>query len=405
MGKKALLLYSGGLDTSVMIKWLQEEMGYDVVTLTLDVGQEKNDLEAIAKKAKNLGAVETITRDVKKKFAYEFVSAGILNDGMYQDRYPLSTSLARPLTAYEAVQMAENYGCDTIVHGSTGKGNDQVRFEVSIKALNESLDVIAPVRDMNMNREEETEYAKSHGIEVPYGGKYSVDENIWGRSVEGSSIEYPDEAVPDDAYRWVIPPERSNSVPEIVTINFQNGLPTAINGRKEELNDLIAHLNIISGKNGIGAIDMIEDRLVGIKSHEFYECPAAITIIMAHKYLETLVLNKRESQIKKMMDQTFSEMVYNGLWYDPSMEHIMQFQKSVNSLVNGKVKLKLYKGNIVPMGVESYNSLYDFSKSTYGIGQTFDQSKSPGFIYVFGSQTIATIRGRKKINQEISVND
>ena len=405
MGKKALLLYSGGLDTSVMIKWLQEEMDFDVVTLTLDVGQEKNDLEAIAKKAKKLGAVETVTRDVKKKFAYEFVSAGILNDGMYQDRYPLSTSLARPLMSYEAVKMAEKYGCDTVVHGSTGKGNDQVRFEVSIKALDENLEVIAPVRDMNMNREDETAYAKSHGIEVSYGGKYSVDENLWGRSVEGSSIEYPDEGVPDDAYRWILPPEKSSSIPELVSIGFQKGLPVELNGRKEELDDLIAHLNIISGKNGIGAIDMIEDRLVGIKSHEFYECPAAVTIINAHKYLESLVLNKRESQLKKTMDQTFSEMVYNGLWYDPSMEHIMRFQKSVNSLVNGKVKLKLYRGNIIPMGVESYNSLYDFSKSTYGIGQTFDQSKSPGFIYVFGSQTIATIKGRKKMKQEIAINE
>lgn len=405
MKQRALLLYSGGLDTSVMIKWLQEEMDFDVVTLTLDVGQEKNDLETIAKKAEKLGAVSTITEDVKQKFAREFVSAGILNDGMYQDRYPLSTSLARPLMALEAVQMAEIHGCDTVVHGSTGKGNDQVRFEISIKALNENLNVIAPVRDMNMNREEETEYARSHGIEIPYGGKYSVDENLWGRSVEGSSIEHPQEAVPYDAYRWVLPPEKAASVPENISIQFHSGLPVELNGKPSELTNMIAELNVKGGKNGIGAIDMIEDRLVGIKSHEFYECPAAMIIITAHKYLESLVLNKKESQLKKHMDQTFSEMVYNGLWYDPAMEHIMHFQKSVNSLINGKVKLKLYRGNIVPMGVESDNSLYDISKSTYGVGQTFDQSKSPGFIYVFGSQTMATIKGRKKLEREITINE
>ena len=405
MRQRALLLYSGGLDTSVMIKWLQEEMGFDVVTLTLDVGQEKNDLDAIAKKARKLGAVATITEDVKQKFAVEFISAGILNDGMYKDRYPLSTSLARPLMASEAVQMAEIYGCDTVVHGSTGKGNDQVRFEISIKALNEDLNVIAPVRDMNMNREEETEYARNRGIEIPYGGKYSVDENLWGRSVEGSSMEYLHVPVQEDAYRWVVPIEKASSFPETVSLRFNQGLPVELNGKPFELKDLIADLNVKGGTNGIGAIDMIEDRLVGIKSHEFYECPAAMIIITAHRYLESLVLNKKESQLKKPMDQMFSEMVYNGLWYDPAMEHIMQFQKSVNSLVNGKVNLKLYKGNIIPMGVESDNSLYDLSKSTYGVGQTFDQSKSPGFIYVFGSQTMATIKGRKKSGKEITVNE
>lgn len=403
MKHRALLLYSGGLDTSVMIKWLQEEMGFDVVTLTLDVGQEKNDLNAISSKAKKLGAVITITEDVTDKFASEFVSAGILSDGMYQDQYPLSTSLARPLMAAEAVKFAEEFKCGTIVHGSTGKGNDQVRFEVSIKALNDELNVIAPVRDMNMNRQEEIEYAVQHGIDVPYGGKYSVDENLWGRSVEGSSIEYPDAGIPEDAYRWVLPVEKANSAPEIVTLEFSKGLPVSVDGKPLGIKNIISYLNMVGGMNGIGAIDMIEDRVVGIKSHEFYECPAAQLIIEGHKYLESLVINRREWEMKKFMDQQFSSMVYNGLWYDPAMNHIMQFEKSVNEVVNGKVKMKLYKGNIIRAGVESNNSLYDFSKSTYGKEQTFDQSKSPGFIYVFGSQTIATVKARKKKTETIQV--
>ncbi len=396
MKEKALLLYSGGLDTSVMIKWLQEQLNFDVVTLTLDVGQEKNDLERIAIKAKDLGAVKTITEDVTEKFSYDFVAQGIMNDGLYQDKYPLSTSLARPLMSMEAVKFAEQNECTTVVHGSTGKGNDQVRFEVSIKALNENLSVIAPVREMNMNRDEEIEYARMRNIEIPYGGKYSVDENLWGRSVEGSNIELINEGVPEDAYRWVLPIEKSAEKAEVISITFNNGLPVKLNGKAMLLADLITELNYKAGQNGVGAIDLIEDRVVGIKSHEFYECPAAVTIINGHKYLESLVLNKRESQLKRVMDQQFAEMVYSGLWFDPAMEHIKKFQQSINLLVNGTVKLKLYKGNIIPMGVESSNSLYDVFMSTYGKNQTFDQSKAPGFIYVFGSQTITTSKVRKK---------
>ena len=353
MKEKALLLYSGGLDTSVMIKWLQEQLNFDVVTLTLDVGQEKNDLERIAIKAKDLGAVKTITEDVTEKFSYDFVAQGIMNDGLYQDKYPLSTSLARPLMSMEAVKFAEQNECTTVVHGSTGKGNDQVRFEVSIKALNENLSVIAPVREMNMNRDEEIEYARMRNIEIPYGGKYSVDENLWGRSVEGSNIELINEGVPEDAYRWVLPIEKSAEKAEVISITFNNGLPVKLNGKAMLLADLITELNYKAGQNGVGAIDLIEDRVVGIKSHEFYECPAAVTIINGHKYLESLVLNKRESQLKRVMDQQFAEMVYSGLWFDPAMEHIKKFQQSINLLVNGTVKLKLYKGNIIPMGVES----------------------------------------------------
>ncbi len=400
MGKKALLLYSGGLDTSVMIKWLQEEEGYEVSTLTLDVGQEKNNLKEIADKAKKLGAIDTITKDVTSKFAEDYVSLGILGNALYENKYPLSTSFARPLMAKEAVDVAHLLDCNTIVHGSTGKGNDQVRFEVAIRALDENLKVIAPVRDMNMNRDQEVEYAKAHGIEVPYGGKYSVDENLWGRSVEGSSIEDISLPVPEDAFKWVTFPEKAQDIPETVKIDFEQGLPVALNGNSMSLKDIIVHLNTLAGRNGVGTIEMIENRVVGIKSHEVYECPAAITLLAGHKYLESAILNKKELTLKNYLDNQLSEYIYSGLWFDPVMEHIWTMERSLNIHLNGTVFLKLYKGSVTPMGVESDSALYDLSLSSYGKGQTFDQSKSPGYIYVFGNETILTRKARSQLKKQ-----
>lgn len=394
MTGKALLLYSGGLDTSVMIRWLQEKLDYEVSTLTLDVGQEKNNLREIAKKAERLGAVDSITKDVTATFANNYVSRGIMSDALYEGVYPLSTSLARPLMAREAVEAAQMLECDTIVHGSTGKGNDQVRFEVSIRALDDSMNVIAPVRDMNMNRDDEIEYALKNGIDVPMGGKYSVDENLWGRSVEGSEIEDIGLGVPDDAYLWVSPVEKAKDVPDLIRIGFEHGLPVALDGISMDLKSIITKLNTVSGANGIGAIQMIEDRIVGIKSHEFYECPAAITILGAHRYLESALLNRKELLIKSQMDSQFSDYVYSGLWYDPVMEHINRFEESVNHSLTGEVSLKLYKGTITPMGVDSRNAIYDLALSSYGKNQTFDQSKSPGYIYIFGNETVLTRKAR-----------
>ena len=403
MNGRALLLYSGGLDTSVMIKWLQEKLGYEVSTLTLDVGQEKNNLQEIAKKAKKLGAVETITRDVTDIFAEQYVAHGIMGDALYEGVYPLSTSLARPLMAKEAVDVAHYLDYDTIVHGSTGKGNDQVRFEVSIRAIDDSLKVIAPVRDMNMNRDEEIEYAVKHGIEIAYGGKYSVDENLWGRSVEGSTIEDITKGVPFDAFKWVMPPEEAKTEPETVAISFEKGIPCAINNVKTGLKDLIVRLNSIAGNNGIGAIDMIENRVVGIKSHEFYECPAAITLITAHKYLEQAVLNKKGLSLQQTVDKLVSDYEYAGPWFAAVMSHINSFEKSVNANLNGTVSLKLYKGNLIPMGVESDLAIYDHGLSSYGKGQTFDQGKAPGFIHIFGNETILTRKAREKVGSRTEI--
>ncbi|AKA49506.1 argininosuccinate synthase [uncultured archaeon] len=396
MAKRALLLYSGGLDTSVMLKMLQEKLGMDVLTLTLDIGQEENDLKAISGKAWDLGATDVITEDVKKKFAAEYISREIKSDGLYGGIYPLSTSIARPLMSLEAVRFAEEYDCDLIVHGCTGKGNDQVRFEVSIKALNDDIEVIAPVRDWGLNRDQEVEFALANNIPVKQGGKYSTDENLWGRSVEGSDLENPAFPVPDDAYSWVVPPHLVREVKAEVQIGFSQGLPVTLNNEDLDIRHIVSRLNSISGQRGIGGIDYLEDRVTGIKSREFYECPAAVVLLAAHKALERITLNKEEMDIKKAMDAKWGDLVYNGLWFDPVMTHINAFEESVNEPITGEVRLILDKGLCSVAGIESQNSLYNFETSTYGKQDTFDQSMAKGFISIFGNQTVNTARVRNK---------
>lgn len=396
MAKRALLLYSGGLDTSVMLKLLQDRLGMDVVTLTLDIGQEENDLKSIRDKAINLGAVETISKDVKKKFAAEFISKEIKADGMYDGVYPLSTSVARPLMSQEAVYAADQYDCDVVVHGCTGKGNDQIRFEVSIKALNNDLEVIAPIRDWNLNRDLEIGYAKKNGIPIKLDGKYSIDENLWGRSVEGSELEDLMKPIPEDAYSWVRPLGFASPGPTYVSLGFEEGLPVSLNGRALEKHELISELNSIAGINGFGGIDHLEDRVTGIKSREFYECPAALTILSAHKALERLTLSKEETTVKNTLDAKWSDMVYAGLWFDPLITHINAFEDSINLPVSGTVNLSLRQGTCQVTGVESSNSLYNYEVSTYGSNDTFDQSMAKGFIGIFGMQTINTSKVRRR---------
>jgi len=394
VNKKVVLLYSGGLDTSVILKWLIEKFGYEVVALTLDVGQKELDLDMVAEKARNLGALDSITMDVKDEFVRDYVSKSIFADGMYESTYPLSTSIARPLMAEKAVEIAHDLGCEAIAHGCTGKGNDQVRFETSIKSLDSYMDVIAPVREWNMNRDDEVEYAKKHGIPVPLGGKYSVDENLWGRSVEGSELEDPTVEVPEDAYYFVTPPQKSKDEPTYVKIMFERGLPVGLDGKKASLQSIIYSLTNIAGSNGFGAIDHIENRVTGIKSREFYECPAALSILEAKKKLESITLNKEEIELKKMMDEKWSNYAYVGLWHDGVMRHLNGVEESLNQFVTGEVKLKLYKGTCAAVSVESQNSLYSYSMSTYGKEQEFDQSAAAGFIKIFGMQTVISSRVR-----------
>ncbi|GGM71542.1 argininosuccinate synthase [Thermogymnomonas acidicola] len=388
MAQKVLLLYSGGLDTSVMIRWIKENLGYDVVTLTLDVGQDSNDLDAIAQKAVKIGAVDTITKDVKEEFVRNYAFKDVKADGLYQGTYPLSTAVARPLMASVAVEVAHDTGCSIIAHGCTGKGNDQVRFDLAIRSLDSTLKVIAPVRDWNMNRDQEAEYARKHGIPVKNGGKYSTDENLWGRSVEGSDLEDPSMPVPEDAYLWVTPPSKVDGTFETVTLGFTSGIPVSLNGEHMDPVQLVKKLNGIAGSRGVGAIDHLEDRVTGIKSREFYECPAAVTVLTAHRALEKLVLTRKELELKHYIDNIWSNMVYEGFWFDPLMAHINAFEESVNTPVSGKVTLKLGKGMCIVSGVESQNSLYNYGLTTYSSVQTFDQTQAPGFISIYGLQSV-----------------
>ena len=390
--EKVLLLYSGGLDTSVMAKWIQENLKKEVVTLTLNIGN--SNLDAIKEKAISLGVSDAIVEDVKNEFAEKYIKKEIYADGFYGD-YPLSTAIARPLMAEKAVKYAEEYGCSTIAHGSTGKGNDQVRFEVTIKALNNNIDVIAPVRDWNMNRPDEIAYAKSHGINITYGGKYSVDENLWGRSIEGSNLEKLTNPVEDDVYEWVTPPKNAPDIETELSLEFKNGIPSAINGVHYSLKEITERLNKIAGENGIGFINHIENRVTGIKSHEIYECPAAVLILKAHKIFESLILNKNEADIKNYMDFQWSNNVYNGLWYDPVMEHINAFEQSINKYIEGEIKLGLYKGNISLKTIDSEYSLYDYDTVSYD-NSIFKQDSAKGFIDIYKNNTVLGSAARKK---------
>ncbi|MEM0139782.1 MAG: argininosuccinate synthase [Ferroplasma sp.] len=389
--EKVLLLYSGGLDTSVMAKWIQKEMNKKVVTLTLNIGN--SNLDEIKEKALALGVSDAVVMDVKKEFAEHYIKKEIYADGMYQG-YPLSTAIARPLMASKAVEVAEEYGCGTIAHGSTGKGNDQVRFEVTIKALNDNINVIAPVRDWNMNRPDEIKYAKANGIKIPMNGKYSVDENLWGRSAEGSTIENIEKPLENDVYEWVRPLEETGNG-DIIDIQFYNGIPVKLDGVSYSMESLVEKMNEIAGNNGIGLINHMEDRVTGIKSHEVYEVPGATAILEAHRMIESLTLNKYELDMKNYMDMQWSNFVYNGLWYDPVMEHINSFEESVNKYVNGNIKLKLYKGNIIMQAISSENSVYNYEKISYD-NSNFNQASARGFIDIYKNNTVYTSSARKE---------
>jgi len=388
MRKKIVLAYSGGLDTSVLLKWLQEKYDADVVTVTLDVGQ-KEDLDAIAKKAEKLDVLKHYSLNTKDEFVKDYVFPAIKANALYEEKYPVSTALSRPLIAEKLVKIAEKEGADAVAHGCTGKGNDQVRIEVTAKALAPEITVIAPVREWKMDREAEIEFAKQHGIPVPVTTKkpYSIDQNLWGRSIECGVLENPDKEPPEDVFEWTVSPEKAPDKPEYLTIEFMDGVPKAVDGEVMDPVALIENVNEVAGRNGVGRIDHIEDRLVGIKSREVYECPAATVIIEAHKDLEKLVLTRHEVSFKQQVDAVWTNLVYTGLWKDPLKEDLDAFIESTQSRVNGKVKLKLYKGGLQVVGRSSLSSLYDMDLATYNIKTTFNQSSSAGFIELWGLPT------------------
>ncbi|ATL40530.1 argininosuccinate synthase [Bacillus velezensis] len=394
--KKVVLAYSGGLDTSVAIKWLQEQ-GYDVVACCLDVGEGK-DLAFVQQKALEVGAVNSYVIDAKEEFAREYALISMQAHTMYEGKYPLVSALSRPLIAKKLVEVAEKENAVAVAHGCTGKGNDQVRFEVSIKSLNPDLEVIAPVREWQWSREEEIEYAASRGIPIPINldSPYSIDQNLWGRANECGILEDPWAAPPEGAYDLTASLENTPDVPEIIEIEFEAGVPVSIDGVTYPLADLILKLNETAGKHGIGRIDHVENRLVGIKSREVYECPGAMTLITAHKELEDLTLVKEVAHFKPAIEQKLSEIIYNGLWFSPLKDALLAFLKETQKHVTGVVRVKLFKGHAIVEGRKSEYSLYDEKLATYTKDDAFDHHAAIGFIELWGLPTKVNSIVKKK---------
>ncbi|QOR83666.1 argininosuccinate synthase [Geobacillus stearothermophilus] len=384
---KLVLAYSGGLDTSVAIKWLQER-GYDVIACCLDLGEGK-DLDFVKEKALKVGAIKSYVIDVKDEFANEYALIALQANALYEGKYPLVSALSRPLIAKKLVEIAELEGAVAVAHGCTGKGNDQVRFEVSINALNPDLDVIAPVREWSWSREEEIEYAKQHGIPIPVDldSPFSIDQNLWGRSNECGILEDPWAAPPEEAYELTASLENAPDVPDVIEIGFEQGVPVTLNGKAYPLAQLILELNALAGKHGVGRIDHVENRLVGIKSREVYECPGAITLIKAHKELEDLTLVREVAHFKPIIEQKIAEVIYNGLWFSPLKDALVAFLKETQKNVTGVVRVKLFKGHAIVEGRKSPFSLYDEKLATYTADDEFDHQAAVGFISLYGLPT------------------
>jgi argininosuccinate synthase len=389
MGKeKIVLAYSGGLDTSVCIKWLQEKYNYDVIALCLDLGEGK-DVEAVRQKALDLGAIKSYMVNAKELFANEYLVPALKANALYEGKYPLSSALSRPLIAKLLVDVAEQEGAVAVAHGCTGKGNDQVRFEVSVMALNPSLKVVAPVREWGMTRDEEIEYANQNGVPIPVDldNPFSIDANIWGRACEAGVLENPWNEAPEEAFAWTNSIDQTPDQPEYIEIEFSKGVPISLNGKSVSLVQLIEELNSIGGNHGVGRIDHIENRLVGIKSREVYENPGALILINAHKELEFLTLPREVSNFKVTIEQQFSKMLYDGLWYSPLMNALDAFINTTQETVSGVVRVKLFKGNHTVVGRKSNFSLYNEELATYSKGDLFDHNAAIGFIKLWGLPT------------------
>jgi argininosuccinate synthase len=382
---KVVLAYSGGLDTSVAIPWLREHKGTDVISLTVDVGQPV-ELEKVRAKALASGAVKAYVVDARAEFAEEFLAPALRANALYEGVYPLSTALARPLIARHLVDVARREGATYVAHGCTGKGNDQVRFDLSTTSLAPELEVLAPAREWGMTREQEIAYAEAHGIPVPAtrDSPYSTDENLWGRSVECGILEDPAIEPPEEAYGWTASPSEAPEEAGRVTITLERGLPTALDGRATKFDQLVADLNRLAGAHGVGRIDHLESRVVGIKSREVYECPAAVVLIGAHRALESLVLPRDLLDFKRSVEQRYSQLVYDGLWFTPLKSALDAFVASSQERVNGDVTVRLYKGSATVTGRRSAQALYQNALATYSTGDQYRSQMAEGFIYVWG---------------------
>jgi argininosuccinate synthase len=396
VSKKVVLAYSGGLDTSVAIRWLKDQ-GWDVVAFTVDLG-EKKDLDAVQARALKTGASAAYVADGREPFLQLFVWPSLQAGAVYEKEYPLATALGRPLIAAMLVQVARREGASAIAHGCTGKGNDQVRFDVATAALAPELQVVAPVREWGMNREDEIEYAAKHGIEVPatVRSPYSTDENLWGRSIEAGVLEDPWAEPPADVYAWTQDPRSCPDEPAYVEVGFKHGVPITLDGKVFPPVELVGALNRMGGENGVGRIGHLANRLIGIKSHEIYEAPAAVLLLQAHQALEDITLPKEVARFKDLVSQQWAQMVYDGLWFSPLRDALYAFVVETQEHVTGEVRLKLFKGSSSVVGRKSPSQLYQLSLATYGKGDAFDQSAAAGFIKLWGLgvRTASQVQGR-----------
>ena len=395
MTEKAVLAFSGGLDTSVVVKYLQEKYEMDVVTITVDVGQGDNP-KVIAAKAKKLGVKKHYNIDAKKEFVTKYIFSSIKANGLYQKKYCLATALARPLIANKVLEIAKKEKVTALAHGCSGKGNDQVRFDITMRA-GSNLPIIAPIRDLNLDRTTELKFAKKHGIKIDnVAKKFSIDQNLWGRAIEGGVLEDPFIEPPEDAFIWV-KTKNLPAKPSYVEIKFEKGIPIAVDGKSKGPVQLIEYLNKKAGAAGIGIVDHIEDRVIGIKSREVYETPAATCLIEAHYDLEKLVHTKHETKFKSLVDDEWAWLIYSGLWEDPLKRDLDSFIDHTQKRVSGTVKLRMYKGSLRVVGRKSRHSLYRHDIATYGKGSTFDQKLAKGFVELWGLQSTQANKLQRKM--------
>jgi len=397
VAEKVVLAYSGGLDTSVAIKWIAETYDCEVIALAIDIGMEK-DYPSIQKRGLDVGAVKSLVIDARETFAKEFVFPALQANALYEGEYPLATALARPLIAKLLVDTAHQEGATAVAHGCTGKGNDQVRFDVSINALDPKLKIIAPAREWGMTREEEIAYAKKHGIPIPVTSEspYSVDENLWGRSIECGVLENPWTEPPQDIYGYTKSVQNAPDEPRYVEIEFEKGMPVSLDGEKMDGVSLIDRIAELAGEHGVGRIDNLENRLVGIKSREIYEAPAATVLLKAHRALESLVLSRDQQRFKEIVTQTYSNLIYDGLWFGALRYDLDAYVKSSQRFVTGMVRVRLHKGSAVVAGRKSSYSLYDLSLATYDEGDVYDQSAALGFIHIWGLPVTTQARVQRR---------
>jgi argininosuccinate synthase len=383
--ERVVLAYSGGLDTSVAIGWIAEKTGAEVIAVAAEVGQGGEDLEEVRKRALACGAVESEVLDLRDSFADDYCLPALRANALYMDRYPLVSALSRPVIVEHLVAAARRYGADTVAHGCTGKGNDQVRFEVGIGALAPDLDVLAPVRDSGMTRDEAIAFAERNGLPIDVSGRspYSIDQNLWGRAVETGFLEDPWNSPIEELYSYTSAPAAAGE-PDEVLIRFDAGVPTAIDGRPVSVRQAIEELNRRAGAQGVGRLDMVEDRLVGIKSREVYEAPGALVLLTAHREIEDLTVERDLRRFKRGVEQRWTELVYDGLWFSPLKRALDAFIDSAQEQVTGEVRIRLHAGTATPTGRRSDTTLYDYALATYDTGDTFDQSLSRGFVQLWG---------------------